>query len=54
VLSRELRKEKKELEKELLFFLTYYKEVSRRSEQLRVYFDEKIEIIIEKLKEIGH
>ena len=54
MLSKDLKKEKKELEKELLFFLTYYKEVSMRSEQLKTYFDEKIEIIIEKLKEIGH
>ncbi|GAB6121025.1 hypothetical protein [Dysgonomonas termitidis] len=54
MLNREMRKEKKELEKELIFLLSYYKEVSARSEKLKQYFDEQIEIITEKLKEIGH
>lgn len=54
MLNKELKKEKKELEKELIFLLSYYKEVSVRSEKLKKYFDEQIEIITEKLKEIGH
>jgi hypothetical protein len=54
MLSREIKKEKKHLEKELLFFLSYYREVSSRSEKLKACFDEQIEIIIERLKEIGH
>ena len=53
MLNRELKKEKKHLEKELLFFLSYYKEVSARSEKIKAYFDEQIQIIIERLKEIG-
>ncbi|WP_163307771.1 hypothetical protein [Dysgonomonas sp. 521] len=54
MLNRELKKEKKHLKKELIFLLSYYKEVSNRSEKLKEYFDEQIEIITEKLKEIGH
>jgi len=54
MLSKEERKEKKHLEKELIFFLSYYREVAVRSEKLKSYFDEQIEIITEKLKEIGH
>ena len=49
-----IEKRKKVLEKELLFFLSYYKEVSSRSEKVKDYFDSQIEIITEKLKEIGH
>jgi hypothetical protein len=54
MLDRETKKQKKELEKELIFLLSYYKEVSARSDDLKKYFDEQIEIITEKLKEIGH
>ncbi len=54
MLSNELKKEKKQLEKELLFFLSYYKEVSVRSEKTKAYFDEQIQIITERLIEIGH
>jgi len=54
MLNKEMKKEKKVLEKELLFFLSYYKEVSSRSLKVKEYFDSQIEIITEKLKEIGH
>ena len=54
MLSKETKKEKKYLEKELLFYLSYYKEVSGRSEKLKDYFDEQIQIITERLKELGH
>ena len=53
MLGKEEKREKKHLEKELIFHLSYYKEVATRSEQLKRYFDEQIEIIIERLKEIG-
>jgi hypothetical protein len=53
MLSKEMKKEKKHLEKELLFFLSYYREVSGRSEKLKAYFDEQIALMIERLKEIG-
>ncbi len=46
MLNKEMKKEKKHLEKELLFFLNYYKEVSGRSEKTKAYFDEQIEIIV--------
>ena len=54
MLSKEIKKEKKELEKELFFFLSYYNEISNRSVKIKDYFDEQIEIITERLKEIGH
>ncbi len=54
MLNKEMKKEKKHLEKELLFFLNYHKEVSGRSEKTKAYFDEQINIIVERLKEIGH
>ncbi|MDR0833267.1 MAG: hypothetical protein LBN93_03665 [Candidatus Symbiothrix sp.] len=53
MLSRDEKKEKKHLEKELLFFLSYYREVTARSDKMVAYFDEQIEIITEKLKELG-
>jgi hypothetical protein len=53
MLSKEDKKDKKHLEKELLFFLSYYKKVTSSSEKMKAYFDEQIEIITEKLKEIG-
>jgi len=54
MLSKEDKKEKRHLEKELVFFLSYYKSVTSRSEKMKFYFDEQIEIITERLKEIGH
>jgi len=54
MLSKGMKKEKKLLEKELLFFLSYYKEVGGRSEKTKAYFDEQIQIITERLKELGH
>jgi len=54
MLSKEDKKEKRHLEKELVFFLSYYKEVTSRSNNMKFYFDEQIEIITERLKEIGH
>lgn len=53
MLTKEERKEKKELTKELLFFLDNYKEVSPRGQQIKDYFDDKISDITEKLKQIG-
>jgi hypothetical protein len=53
MLSKEDKREKKRLEKELIFFLSYYKEVTARSEKIEFYFDEQIEIITEQLKELG-
>lgn len=54
MLSKEEKQEKKHLEKELIFFLTYYIEVTSRSVNMKYYFDEQITIITERLKEIGH
>jgi hypothetical protein len=54
MLSKELKKEKKHLEKELLFFLSYYNEVAGRSPKVKAYFDEQIEEMTDRLKEIGH
>lgn len=54
MMSKEMKKEKKHLEKELIFFLSYYKEVTCRSEQMKAYYDEQIEAITNRLKELGH
>ena len=54
MLDKDERKEKKHLEKELIFYLSYYGEMSSRSEKVKTYFDEQIAIITERLKEIGH
>jgi hypothetical protein len=54
MLSKEIKKEKKHLEKELLFYLSYYKEVSARSDYIKNVFDRQIENITDRLKEIGH
>jgi len=53
MLSREEQKEKRNLQKELLTILSFYKEVAGRSEKLKLFFDEEIERIVEILKELG-
>ena len=53
MLSKEEEKEKRNLQKDLLTILSYYRDVSLRSEQVKLYLDEEIERIIEKLKELG-
>lgn len=56
MLSKEVKKEKIRLRKELDFYLDYYKEVTGRgewAENTTAYFDAQIEIIVERLKEIG-
>ena len=53
MLSREEKKEKRNLEKELLTLLSLYKEIAGRSEKLKLYFDEEIDRIVEVLKELG-
>ncbi|HPH63660.1 MAG TPA: hypothetical protein PLN63_08605 [Paludibacteraceae bacterium] len=52
-MDKETRKEKKRLEQELKLFLDNYKEVAVRGEQIKKYFDEQIELIVEMLKRIG-
>ncbi|GHU70238.1 hypothetical protein FACS189413_10310 [Bacteroidia bacterium] len=54
MLDSTTKKEKRNLEKDLLFYLSYYNEVTIREVQIKQHFDEQIEIIVEKLKEIGH
>lgn len=54
MLDKETRKEKQKLQKELEFYLDYYKEISgRNAMRTLAHFDEQIEIIIERLKQIG-
>ena len=45
--------EKRALQKDLEFYLEYYKELSSRSEQMKIVIDLEIAKLIEKLKEIG-
>jgi hypothetical protein len=53
MLSREEEKEKKDLQKDLLTILSFYRDVSMRSQQVKLYLDEEIERIVERLKELG-
>ena len=53
-MNEENKKEKEELESDLLFYLTYHKEVSKRGNKIKIAFDKEIERIEKRLKEIGH
>ena len=53
MLDEEEKKEKELLEKELIFYLNYYKEVTSRSKKIKSVFDKEIEEITQRLKEIG-
>jgi hypothetical protein len=53
-MDKETKKEKKKLEKDLMFYLNYFKELSARSERMRTVAEKEIENIVERLKEIGH
>lgn len=51
-MDKELKKEKKRLRAELDFYLDY-KEVAWRAPDVQRFYDEEINRIIERLKEIG-
>jgi len=53
MLDEEEKKEKELLEKELIFYLNYHKEVTSRSKKIKSVFDKEIEEITQRLKEIG-
>lgn len=56
MLDKETRKEENRLKKELDFYLDFYKEIAGRgdlSAKTLAHFNEQIDIIIERLKEIG-
>lgn len=50
---REKQKRKKELFKDLDYFLTLYNEVAHRAPQVKKFYDMEINRIIEELKKIG-
>ncbi len=55
-MDKETAKEKKRLQRDLLLYLELYKEIAGRgdgAQQTKDYFDEQIETITERLKEIG-
>lgn len=55
-MDKETQKEKKRLQRDLLMYLELYKEIAGRGDggqQVKDYFDEQIERIEERLKEIG-
>ncbi|WP_297832811.1 hypothetical protein [uncultured Rikenella sp.] len=55
-MDKETAKEKKRLQRDLLLYLELYKEVAGRGDggqQVKEFFDEQIEKIEERLKEIG-
>ncbi len=53
MLTREEKRRKKKLKEELNFFLDNYKEISIRGNQIRQYFDDKIDELVEELKQMG-
>ncbi|WP_157231254.1 MULTISPECIES: hypothetical protein [Capnocytophaga] len=53
MLTPEERKEKKPFGKNSNLFLDLYREISTRGIQIKVYYDSRIDEIVERLKEIG-
>jgi hypothetical protein len=45
--------EKNKLQKDLLFYLEFYKELSSRSPQMKKVVDIEIKKLVQKLKELG-
>jgi len=45
--------EKNKLQKDLLFYLEFYKELSSRSPQMKKVVDLEIKKLVQKLKELG-
>ncbi len=52
-MNEDLKKEKRRLQKDLEFYLEFYKELSTRSEQMKKVVDLEIEKLVSRLKEIG-
>ena len=52
-MNEDLIKEKRRLQKDLEFYLEFYKELSTRSEQMKKVVDLEIEKLVSRLKEIG-
>lgn len=49
---RKEERERRNLEKDLLFYLRYYRRVSFRSERIRAEFEYEIDRLVELLKEL--
>ena len=49
----QFQNEKNKLQKDLLFYLEFYKELSSRSPQMKKVVDLEIKKLVEKLKQLG-
>ena len=47
-------RERKRLEEDLMFYLSYYNEVVPRTKRIREVFDKEIEELIKEIKKLGH
>ena len=50
-MEKQVSKKRKELERELLFYLRYYKELQSRG-RFKIEIDHQIKMLVAKLKEI--
>lgn len=51
--KQQFENEKNKLQKDLLFYLEFYKELSSRSPQMKKVVDLEIKKLVQKLKELG-
>lgn len=51
--KEQFENEKKKLQKDLLFYLEFYKELSSRSPKMKKVVDLEIKKLVQKLKELG-
>ncbi len=51
--KEQFQSEKNKLQKDLLFYLEFYKELSSRSPQMKKVVDLEIKKLVQKLKELG-
>jgi len=51
--QEQFKSEKNKLQKDLLFYLEFYKELSSRSPQMKKVVDIEIKKLVHKLKELG-
>ncbi|MBA0883848.1 hypothetical protein [Flavobacterium undicola] len=51
--KEQFKSEKNKLQKDLLFYLEFYKELSGRSPQMKKVVDLEIKKLVQKLKELG-
>ncbi len=53
MIDNDFENEKQILQKDLEFYLEFYKELSSKSEQMKLVVDAEIAKLVEKLKKLG-